>query len=126
MVYICLNMPLEDACCEFEIISIKTDVKDYNIIPFNAIRQFGNKYVFITIDPIIDIIGDFSQSSYLEIEYVIKFLNVKEVSLIAYEKFCVDNNMYENMKKELVMKITTLENELKVIKSTKNYKYMKK
>lgn len=136
--------PLEDACCEFEIISIKTDVKDYNIIPFNAIRQFGNKYVFITIDPIIEIIGDFSQSSYLEMEYVIKFLNVKEVSLIAYEKFCMDNNMYENMKKELVMKITTLENEskvttleneskittleneLKVIKSTKSYKYMEK
>lgn len=34
--------------------------------------------------------------------------------------------MYENMKKELFMKITTLENELKMIKSTKNYKYMEK
>lgn len=118
--------PMEDACCEFEIISIKTDVKDYNIIPFNAIKQFGNKYIFITIDPIIEIIGDFSQSSYLEIEYVMRFLNAKDVSLIAYEKFRADNDMYESMKTELLMKITTLENELKMIKSTKTYKYMEK
>lgn len=111
--------PLENECCEMEIISIKTDAKDYNVIASNAITQVGSKYTFITIDPILEIFGDFSTASYLEIEYVLRILSVREVSMFAYEKFKLDANNYE-------IKMEAFTEELQAIKSSKGYRLLQK
>lgn len=118
--------PLENACCEIEIISIKTDAKNYSIIQHNASKSIGNKYLFITIDPIIEFSADFNSSSYFEIEYVMKILNVRDVSNFAYYKFIDDKDTFERVIREYDSKLSVLTKELENIRSTKGYKMLDK
>ena len=107
--------PLETACCEIELLKIDSDIIDYTVVPFNAIRSCGHKYIFITTVPGIEIVGDFSQASYLEISYSLKILAAREISMYAHEVFA----SYDE-------RIKALEDEILAIKSTKGYKALEK
>lgn len=108
-------IPLETACCEIELLKIDSDIIDYTVVPFNAIRSCGHKYIFITTVPGIEIFGDFSQASYLEISYSLKILAAREISMYAHEVFA----SYDE-------RIKALEDEISAIKSTKGYKALEK
>lgn len=118
--------PLENACCEIEIVSVNTDAKDYTIVSHNALKKSGNKYIFITIDPIIEFVADFNNSSYFEVEYFLKILNVIDVSKFAYDKFIADNDKFERAIKEYDSNFNNLEKELQAIKNTKGYRILEK
>ena len=53
-----------------------------NNYPFNAREYYGNKFIFLTSDPIFIIEGDFSKSTYIEIEGEIIFPNSYEISVM--------------------------------------------
>lgn len=108
-------IPLETACCEIELLKIDSDIIDYAVVSFNAIRSCGHKYIFITTAPGIEIFGDFSQASYLEISYSLKILAAREISMYAHEVFA----SYDE-------RIKALEDEISAIKSTKGYKALEK
>lgn len=114
--------PLETACCEIELLKIDSDIIDYAVVPFNALKSCGNKYIFITTVPGIEIVGDFSQASYFEISYSLKILTAREVSMYANEVFVSHNEIFASYNK----RIKSLEDEISAIKSTKGYKALEK
>lgn len=135
--------PLENACCTIELLSVDTDAANTSIISLNHVKQEGNKYTFITIDPIIEILGDFSQATYLEIQYKINILDIRTVSLMAYDIFAAKqdelnakqdelnakqqeiNNYQKNL--EIVrQQLASLRHEVKLITSTRGYKALEK
>lgn len=111
--------PLETASCEMELMSVKTDGVDYRIIALNAIKEKGSFYTFITIEPMIEIIGDFSRASYIEIEYSMRILNAREVSNIACDKLVLDRNNFDIAYGEL-------SRELAEIKGSRGYRLLEK
>lgn len=64
--------PLEGTAAEVELVSIKTDAKDYAVTPLNAYSSQGNIYKFYTNDPMFEITGDFTNATFILIEYTIK------------------------------------------------------
>lgn len=96
--------PLENVFCEIEILVIDTDGSDCTVQNSNALKVQGCKYIFMTIDPIIEIIGDFSNATYIIIEYRINVLD-------EYTMFAL---LHEQME------------ELSVIKGNSIYKYFEK
>lgn len=114
--------PLENASCEIELAAIRTDGLNYRIVPYNAIKEKASLYTFITTDPIIEIIGDFSRASYIEIEYSMRILNAREVSNIACKKFV----NYENKLANLANQINEKEQYIQDITATRGYKLLQK
>lgn len=128
--------PVENVCCGMEILSIKTDVIDYQVLPLNAISHIGNKYTFITLDPIVEIRGDFTDATYIDIEYSLKIFNSmkiaemanKEISL-ANEKISKEANLLSKYMAEIDLvesKCSNLLCELNQIKNTKGYRILEK
>ncbi len=74
--------PVEGKICFCRIDNIKTDGILKNNYPFNAREYYGNKFIFLTSDPIFIIEGDFSKSTYIEIEGEIIFPNSYEISVM--------------------------------------------
>lgn len=135
--------PLENACCEIEILSISTDIEDYSLEPLNAFKRCGGKYLFVTTDPMIDIIGRFVAASYIEIEYSLRIVNSAEISALVAEKFYSDEKKIQetsNLLQEMVMECDSLHQRLgattsecdylhrqmEVITSTREYKILEK
>lgn len=114
--------PLENMCCEMELISINTDVTNYSVLPVNAIKYKGSKYTFITISPTIELTGDFSSASYLEIQYFLRILDAREISILAQEKYAV-------LQEKCTVLLKRLDDSCKeniLIKSTKGYRLLEK
>lgn len=135
--------PLENACCTIELLSVDTDAANTSIASLNHVKQEGNKYTFITIDPIIEILGDFSQATYLEIRYKINILDIRTVSLMAYDIFAAKQDELNAKQDELNAKqqeinnyqkdleivrqqLASLRHEVKLITSTRGYKALEK
>lgn len=121
--------PVENACCEIEIVSVNTDAKDYSIVSHNAFKRSGNQYIFITIDPIIEISGDFSNATYIDILYNLKIFNSMKISELANEKISEDANLLSTYMEEinfLKNQYDKLSCELTQVKNTKGYKILEK
>lgn len=101
--------PLEGASCIVELLSINTDAIDYCIVPFNAFNRIGSKFVFLTEDPIIEFIGDFSNATYIEFEYRLQLLDEREILIFANQKIKEDIARLEECKKTI--RIINEENE---------------
>ena len=114
--------PLEMAGCEVDLLSIRTDGVHCRVVPLNAIKTEGSLYTFITIDPIIEIVGDFSKASYIEFEYSIRILTAQEISKIAYKRFAKD----ENKLSDLANQVKGQEQYIKEITETKGYRLLEK
>lgn len=76
--------PLENACCSVELLSVDTDAADVKVFSLNHVKQEGNKYTYITIGPAIELEGDFSQATYLEIQYRIIILDARTVGILSH------------------------------------------
>ena len=128
--------PLENACCTIELLNVDTDAANTSIVSLNHIKQEENKYTFITIDPIIEILGDFSQATYLEIQYKINILDIRTVSLMAYDIFAAKQdelnakqqeiNNYQKDLEIVRQQLASLRHEVKLITSTRGYKALEK
>lgn len=128
--------PVENACCMIELLGVDTDAANTSIVSLNHVKQEGNKYTFITIDPIIEILGDFSQATYLEIQYKINILDIRTVSLMAYDIFAAKQdelnakqqeiNNYQKDLEIVRQQLTSLRHEVKLITSTRGYKALEK
>ena len=140
--------PLEKSCCEIEFLSVNTDAVDYRIVPINAVVSTGNKYAFIDTDPITEMLGDFSNATFLEFRYKLRILPIEEVSKLALDciaglKNCInakeqmlaqanlacqekDNQILERDKQifEKDTQIHGMENEIRAIKSTRGYRLL--
>lgn len=79
--------PLEGRAAEVGIISIETDAKNYIIAAANSVKNEGNVYTFITVDPIFEITGDFTNASYVEFKYTLKMLSTDEIAQLAQEQY---------------------------------------
>ena len=93
--------PLENACCTVEILNIATDAKEAKIASLNHVKQDGNTYTFISIDPIIEITGDFSQATYLEIQYRLSILDARTVAVLADKVFVAKQQELNAKQQEL-------------------------
>ena len=93
--------PLENACCTVEMLGIATDAKDVQIASLNHVKQDGNTYTFITIDPIMEITGDFSQATYLEIQYRFSILDARTVAMLADGAFAAKQQELNAKQQEL-------------------------
>lgn len=102
--------PLENACCIVELLNIDTDAKDVRVVSLNHIKQDGNTYTFITIDPIIEIFGDFSQATYLEIQYKFIILDARTVAMLA-------NSIMNARQQEFHAEINRKQQELSAVKA---------
>lgn len=132
--------PLENACCTIELLSIRTDAMNTRAASLNHMKQEGSKYTFITIDPIIEIFGDFSQATYLEIIYRLSILDTRTVSLLANRIFTAELNARQqeiaDKQQELFAcrqelesmrnQKEALQQELKLITSTRGYRALEK
>ncbi len=76
--------PLENACCSVELLGINTDAFDIKATSLNHVKQDGNKYTYITIGPAIELAGDFSHATYLEIRYRIIILDARTVGILSH------------------------------------------
>ena len=76
--------PLENACCSVELLGIDTDAAEVKATSLNHVKQEGNKYTFITIGPAIELAGDFSQATYLEIRYRLIILDARTVGILSH------------------------------------------
>lgn len=105
--------PLEGEFCCCEIASVDVDRKkcDVVVVPHNVYMSEGNKHTFLNIDPIIEIIGDFSASDYITITYKNTILTNVDI------REAVNNIVNENM---------LIKSEIMFIKSTKKYKFFEK
>jgi hypothetical protein len=99
--------PIEGYPCSCKIIGIKSYNKDlrYNVI--NAEYNTQNEYVFIDIDPMIEIKDKFSTISYLEIEYVFQILEPNKVMQI-YNKLKQKYNKLEVENEQNKMKLYSI------------------
>lgn len=118
--------PLENACCEIEILALRTDIKDYSIEAVNALHSKGSRYTFITTDPIIDISGSFASASYLEIEYSLRIINADEVSRLAEAKLQEQSDLLQNQLNAMTAERDFLRQQLELITSAKGYKMLEK
>lgn len=117
--------PLEGEFCSCEIISIDTDAENYYITPFNAYLIDGDKYTFFTIDPIIEIIGDFSNATYITIIYKLNVLFSSEIENMANKLHNQVVQVKEKLK-EAIIERDNLICEIHNIKSTNGYKLLEK
>ena len=124
--------PEEGSACILEIISIDTDLKKYHIESVNAMICEGNTYMFSTDDPIIEIVGDYSEATYIKIEYKIKELSYSILSKYIEE---INNNINEIKKENTQIKEENtqikeenirLKNDIIAIKSTRGYRLLEK
>ncbi len=115
--------PLERQFCTCEIISIETDAKDFYVKAFNAYSYDNNKYTFFNMDPIIEIIGDFSSATYIVIKYKINILGMSELVNIADN---LNNQMFVITQKlnSTLRDRENLINEINAIKSTRGYRLL--
>lgn len=107
--------PLEGQPCRISLLRLCTDVLNYRIIPLNADECRFNDYVFYHIDPIIEIIGDFEEASYIEFVYKMEVISPEQ----SYRK-------YRDKIGRLEQDIGQLQDEIKLVKNDKeliNYKY---
>lgn len=128
--------PLENACCTVELLEVHTDAEAPRIASLNHIRQDGNAYTFVIIDPIIEIFGDFSQATYLEIRYRIQILDTKTVSALANRAIEAERQALAAKQQELqtcqgrlaeaMRGREALQQELERIKSTRGYRALEK
>ena len=93
--------PLENACCTVDMLKIATDAKDAKIASLNHVKKDGNTYTFINIDPIIEITGDFSHATYLEIQYRLSILDTRTVAILADEVFIAKQQELNAKQQEL-------------------------
>ena len=132
--------PLENACCTLELLDINTDAGDVRFTALNHVRQEGNIYTFITIDPIIEVFGDFSHATYLELQYRIHIQDARTVAMLANSIFTAEINARQQeiaakqqeilaFRRELALvsqQKDTLQQEIKLITSTRGYKALEK
>lgn len=109
--------PLENVCCKVELLGIDTNAKDTRIVSLNHIKQDGNTYTFITIDPIIEILGDFSQATYLEIQYKVTILDTKTVAMLADERFIANQQKFDNEINSKQNEINSKQQELSAVQA---------
>ncbi len=76
--------PLENACCSVELLGINTDAFDIKVTSLNHVKQDGNKYTYITIGPAIELAGNFSSATYLEIRYRLIILDARTVGILSH------------------------------------------
>lgn len=76
--------PLENACCSVELMAIDTDATDVKAVSLNHVKQDGNKYTYITIGPAIELSGNFSSATYLEIRYRLIILDARTVGILSH------------------------------------------
>ena len=114
--------PLEGSYCELEIVKIDTDALAYKILPFNASVSEGNKYLFLTNDPIIEFVGDFQNVTYFDIYYRINLLNTKEIINIARENLNIASVKLNDMD----LKMNIFKQELDAIKASRGYRLLER
>lgn len=114
--------PLEDDCCEIDIVAVRTDITDYSLEPLNAYCRKGCRYLFFTASPAIDIIGEFSSATFLELEYNLRLLPASEISSLATARFRADQEKLAALTEER----DRLRRELQLITSAKGYKVLEK
>ena len=73
----------------------------YYIVPFNALKRNGSKFIFLTEDPIIEIVGDFLNATYIEIEYSLKIMDEREILSFANSKVIEDTGRLNRYKKTI-------------------------
>ena len=61
--------PLEGSYCKFELLGIETDTDEYSFMAYNANFSQNNKYLFLTVDPIMEFVGSFEKATYFNIRY---------------------------------------------------------
>lgn len=132
--------PVEGEFCRCEIVSVEVDGKTCDVVPFNAYSSKDNQYVFLNTDPVIEILGDFTDAEYITITYKNTILESTEVSNAVntmYTKIKADvitdlrdelwdkavTELSENIRAEVMEAVST---ELRAIKSTKRYNYAEK
>lgn len=76
----------------------------------NAVYENG-RYYFLTIDPIVEFSGEFSQATYIELEYELHIVKINELIKII-----------EKREADLKCKAAELEN----IKKLRSYRLLKK
>ena len=124
--------PEDGEPCILELCSIITDIRDYKIEPYNAYKSDGSVYTFCNDDPIIEIVGDYSEATYIKIEYKIKELSYSILSKYIEE---INNNINEIKKENTQIKEENtqikeenirLKNDIIAIKSTRGYRLLEK
>lgn len=66
--------PLEGKYCVFKLLNFSTDVVGGMFGAINADCIIGNEFTFYSTDPMLEITGDFSNATYLDIQYEIEKL----------------------------------------------------
>ena len=72
--------PLEGQLSRVTVVGIHTDAVDCKVQSLNANCVEGNTYTFYHMDPMLEVIGDFSKATYVEFNYKIKILDAIEAS----------------------------------------------
>ena len=82
--------PVEGKMCFCRIDEILSDGIILDVVPVNAVEYYEDRFIFLTVDPIFNINGDFSNATYLEIKGEIIFPSNYEISNMI-------NRMYMNL-----------------------------
>ena len=82
--------PVEGKMCFCRIDEILSDGIFLDVVPVNAVEYYEDRFIFLTVDPIFNINGDFSNATYLEIKGEIIFPSNYEISNMI-------NRMYMNL-----------------------------
>lgn len=114
--------PLKDDCCEIEFTAVRTDMEDYSMEPVNAFCRKGCRYLFVTTEPAIDIIGEADFATFLELEYRLRTVPAAEISALAIDRFMTDQEKMATLSKEC----DALRHELKLITSARGYRLLEK
>ena len=91
-------------------------------MPFNASVSEGNKYLFLTNDPIIEFVGDFQNVTYFDIYYRINLLTTKGVIDVTRENLNIASVKLNDMD----LKMNIFKQELDAIKSSRGYRLLER
>lgn len=105
--------PLEGRSCAIELLNFVSDCNNLSLKKCNAFFVDGKKYYFDTLDPIFEFAGDFSTTTYINLEYKIINFSTKDIVGRLQEK--LQFHKEDNCK---------LRDELCTIKSSRGYRLL--
>lgn len=110
--------PLEGSYCYFEILGIETDAQEYSACAYNASFREGNKYLFLTADPIMEFLGDFEKAAYFNIRY--------KLTIIDFDKAIQELKNSIIREQNSLASADALSKKIQAIEQSRGYKSLEK
>jgi len=71
--------PIEGYCCSYRLLTVNTDIKNVKFNVINSSYNNDDTYIFLNLDPMVGINGDFTNVTFLEIEYELRILELSDI-----------------------------------------------